>query len=220
LATRLATSGAVIAALEAGDERGLPPWPETVRVVTSFLGLAGIDARPVLRAIEAQQQRLPVRPAAPLIRPAPAAPRGHLPPGRALVPVSAAPLPARVAAAPAAVAATEPEPPGLVARLGAAVARLRPSGRDLIGKARGVLAERTVRRSLAGLGAAAMLALLAWTSMLQAAVVTLAPPLAGVVRHVHEFIVVQMAPEREGLRWIEVADPRSRRGDKLQIARR
>jgi hypothetical protein len=125
-----------------------------------------------------------------------------------------------VAAAPAAVAATEPEPPGLVARLGAAVARLRPSGRDLIGKARGVLAERTVRRSLAGLGAAAMLALLAWTSMLQAAVVTLAPPLAGVVRHVHEFIVVQMAPEREGLRWIEVADPRSRRGDKLQIARR
>ena len=56
--------------------------------------------------------------------------------------------------------------------------------------------------------------------MLQAAVVMMAPPLAGVVRHAHEFFLVQMAPEREGLRWIEVADPRSRRGDKLQIARR
>lgn len=113
----------------------------------------------------------------------------------------------------------EPEPAGIVARVGAVVARVRPSGRDLIGKARAVLAERTVRRSLAGLGAAAALASLVWSSMLQGAIVMLAPPLAGAVRHVRELIVVQMAPEREGLRWIEVADPRSRRGDKLQIAR-
>jgi hypothetical protein len=76
-----------------------------------------------------------------------------------------------------------------------------------------------MRRSLAGLGAAAALVLLAWSSMLQTAVVKLAPAVAGAVRYGYEFVLVQMAPQRDGLRWIEVADPRSRRGDKLQIAR-
>jgi hypothetical protein len=37
---------------------------------------------------------------------------------------------------------------------------------------------------------------------------------------VAEQVRVHLAPVREGLRWIEVEDPRSRRGDKLQTARR
>jgi len=38
---------------------------------------------------------------------------------------------------------------------------------------------------------------------------------ASIVRDVHQFLVVNFAPERDGYRWVEVEDPRSRRADKL-----
>jgi hypothetical protein len=222
LAVRLATSGAVIEALESGDERGLPPWPETVRIVTLYLGLAGIDARPVLKVIEAQRTPREARRLAPPASAVAAPARGGTPPRRnALVPMAAAP-PRRVAAVPAVPAsrAEEPEIGGVGSRLAAAAARVQASALGRVDATRGLLGRRAVRRSLAGLGAAAALALFAWSSMLQTAVVKLAPPAAGAMRYAYEFVLVQMAPQRDGLRWIEVADPRSRRGDKLQIARR
>lgn len=40
-------------------------------------------------------------------------------------------------------------------------------------------------------------------------------PAAEIVRDVRMFLQVQFAPVREGLRWIDVDDPRERRGDKL-----
>ena len=53
-AERLQTRLAVVDALERGDFQRLPPWPETVKVVSGFTGLAGIDPRPVLTAIRAE----------------------------------------------------------------------------------------------------------------------------------------------------------------------
>ena len=212
LAVRLATSGAVIEALESGDERGLPPWPETVRIVSLYLGLAGIDARPVLNVIEAQRRAVEARHLAPPASLVAAPPRRN-----ALVPVAAAPP--RPVTAVSASRAEEPETGGLVSRLAAAAARVQAGARGRVDSARGLLGGRTMRRSLAALGAAAALALLAWSSLLQTAVVTMAPAVAGAMRYGYEFVLVQMAPQRDGLRWIEVADPRSRRGDKLQIAR-
>ncbi len=218
LAARLATSGAVIEALESGDERGLPPWPETVRIVSLYLGLAGIDARPVLNVIEAQRRAAEAPRLAPPTSAVAAPVRAAAPPGRnALVRVAAAP-PRPVPAVPAS-RAEEAETGGLVSRLAAAAARVRAGARGRVDAARGLLGGRAMRRSLAALGAAAALALLAWSSMLQTAVVKLAPAVAGAMRYGYEFVLVQVAPQRDGLRWIEVADPRSRRGDKLQIAR-
>ena len=217
LAVRLATSGPVIAALEAGDERHLPPWPETVRIITAFLALAGIDPRPVLKAIETQRMRFDKRRAAPLAHaaapvfaaPGPVPPR--TPPGRALVPTTSAP----------AVVPPDPQPAtdGLLARAGAWLARAATSWRERIDAARGLLAGRGMRRALIAFGIVAVLVLCASSSMLRGAVARVAPSLANVIGYAHEFVVVQMAPQREGLRWIEVADPRSRRGDKLPIAR-
>jgi hypothetical protein len=45
-----------------------------------------------------------------------------------------------------------------------------------------------------------------------------AKPFRSVVTVVHDVLAVNFAPRREGLRWIEVSDPRTRRGDRLRPA--
>ena len=57
IASRLGTRIEIIAALEAGDVRNLPSWPETCRIVQTYTGFAGLDPRPVLRLIEMMQMR-------------------------------------------------------------------------------------------------------------------------------------------------------------------
>ncbi len=47
----------VMVALESGDLAALPPWPETVRVVTQLTSLAQIDPRPVLGLIHQEMAR-------------------------------------------------------------------------------------------------------------------------------------------------------------------
>jgi transcriptional regulator with XRE-family HTH domain len=61
----------------------------------------------------------------------------------------------------------------------------------------------------------ALVVLVTQTAVLEAAVAKLPPPVARIVRGAQNFIIVQLAPVRDGLRWIDVPDPRSRRGDKL-----
>jgi len=61
-----------------------------------------------------------------------------------------------------------------------------------------------------------LLVLLTQTSVLEAAVAQLPPSVARIVRGAREFVTVQLAPVRDGLRWIDVRDPRSRRSDKLR----
>ncbi len=56
------------------------------------------------------------------------------------------------------------------------------------------------------------------TSALQAAFAHIPTPVARMARDVRQYFQVQFAPVHEGLRWIEVDDPRRRRGDKLRQA--
>jgi hypothetical protein len=58
------------------------------------------------------------------------------------------------------------------------------------------------------------------TSALQGAFTMVGGPLAKFATSLRETIAVQFAPVREGLRWIEVEDPRSRRSDRLTPAER
>ena len=55
LAARLGASPAAIFALEAGDGRDMPSWPETVRIVQALLGALGMDPRPVLHALQEER---------------------------------------------------------------------------------------------------------------------------------------------------------------------
>jgi hypothetical protein len=61
----------------------------------------------------------------------------------------------------------------------------------------------------------ALIVLVTQTSVLEAAVARLPPPMKRLVRGAQNYVIVQLAPVREGMRWIDVPDPRSRRGDKL-----
>jgi hypothetical protein len=40
-------------------------------------------------------------------------------------------------------------------------------------------------------------------------------PFTAAAGYLHDVMAVHFAPEREGLKWIEVTDPRSRRSDRL-----
>ena len=90
-------------------------------------------------------------------------------------------------------------------------------------------ARRRVRRAARALFAistpVALLGGLVWLAQTQpglilGAVAKLPEPAARVVRPAADYLVVHMAPWREGMRWIEVADPRTRKSDKLRQASR
>ena len=77
---------------------------------------------------------------------------------------------------------------------------------------------RTGRILLAIAVPVGLLVLLTQSSVLQAAVSRLPPGMARMVRGAQDYVTLQLAPVRDGLRWIDVRDPRSRRSDKLQTA--
>jgi hypothetical protein len=85
---------------------------------------------------------------------------------------------------------------------------------------RGLLARHTqaARLLFAAAIPVALIVLITQTSVLEAAVAKLPPSMVRIVRGAQNYVIVQMAPVRDGLRWIDVPDPRSRRGDKLQTA--
>lgn len=62
----------------------------------------------------------------------------------------------------------------------------------------------------------ALVVLVTQTSVLEAAVAKLPPSVARIVRGAHDYVIVQLAPIRDGMRWIDVSDPRTRRSDKLR----
>jgi transcriptional regulator with XRE-family HTH domain len=165
-AQRIATRIDIIAALEAGQVRALPPWPETCRIVRAYTALAGLDPRPALLSLEillASDVRAP-------------APR--------------------------------PRPRKRV--LAAAAAGLREVWEGHFGQAARALFVITVP--------VALILLVTQTSVLEAAVAKLPPSVARIVRGAQNYVIVQLAPVRDGLRWIDVPDPRTRRSDKLQTA--
>jgi hypothetical protein len=63
----------------------------------------------------------------------------------------------------------------------------------------------------------ALVVLLTQTTVLEAAVAHLPSPVKRIVQGAQNYVIVQLAPVRDGMRWIDVPDPRTRRGDKLQV---
>ncbi len=182
-AQQLATRVDIIAALEAGDVRKLPPWPETCRIVRTYAAFARLDPRPVLHSIET------------LI-----AYNRHV---------------------------TAAGPQSMLARLSqrgapalAALADFRSKAFAAAGSVAWNRAMRDHRRAgraiLTVAVPIALLVLLTQTAVLQAGVAQFPEPVARFVRGAQDYVTLQLAPIRHGLRWVDVADPRTRRGDKLK----
>lgn len=244
LAQRLGTTVDTIRALESGHLSALPPWPETSRIVTSYLTGLGMDARPVLHSLAHDLTML-----------AAASQPSHGPGGSAAALRSS--VPRRSSAEPAHVpshsqakstggtSSAKAGPPSWVVQLGrtprnvaGAVdkatqsvmsagrrAARRVSTANMARAPADAGRPRTVARAtIAALLIALLLATVAQTSLagsvMTAAAVPLPATLARAFGKVADMLRVQLAPVRDGLRWIEVEDPRSRRGDKLQTARR
>lgn len=252
-AQRLHTFPSVIDALERGEFDRLPPWPETVVVVSGYTALAGIDPRPVLAAIRAgldhkiidvQASDVPSVPGRPALqRPAlqKALPSKQLPPRRPL-PTQAQAAPAANVAAPAAKAtAANAEPRGAILRQSASNARLSlhlltnfavlAAGQRLSPLVARTMALPVLARvappwrmpvalSLAVTLPLAAIVIFGGSNPLHAAVSSLPAPISGAYRSVEDYVLRSLATEKNGLVWIEVSDPRTRKTDKLPSPRR
>lgn len=209
IARRLSADPRVIHALESGAVAALPGWPEVERIVTLYMRALSLDPAPPLRAIAAaiEQQAIAARAR---LAPHGAAPLALPPPVAA---ASAAPEPAP-GIEPSAQEDETPEQDE--AASGGAKARLA----GLVQLPR--LPLRRLARTGAVLAAMAAVAggavLLVQSSLMKSG--RLPAPAAEFMRSASDSVALFFAPKRDGLRWIEVADPRSRRGDKLQTARR
>ena len=110
VAERLSTPVMTIEMLEAGAILALPDWDETSRVITDYAKMLGLDARPIMRRIQAQvalqapqaaHSSVAATPSTPPAPPAEAAPAPAAPIPAAEQAVPQAPTPPPVAPAPA-----------------------------------------------------------------------------------------------------------------------
>lgn len=209
LAMRLATTPRVVFALENGWLEALPAWPETRRIVDGWVAAAGLDPRPALEALARAMQPAGGATAhpSPALAAAGRGPMQRLP----------EPLRQQTSAAPAAAADMSHE--GLQEGGTVDVVAPRPRFNARLPQPK-LPASRLVRLGMLGIVAAGLWVTTTQTAVVAAAVATLPAPAERAVRSISDFLAVRFAPLREGHRWIDVDDPRSRRGDKLRIGRR
>jgi hypothetical protein len=239
----LAVRPEVVEALETGQVEYLPEWPETSAIIMTYTSMAGVNGRPVLNAIGPLFQQLSV-PAAPHAYPmqhAEAFPRGgsvqrHLATPYANNAVAqqqyaTAPLyqvsqrrPGQVNPV-ARAARMEPRGAGIepdVARFGLAVSsrNLLRAGSAIANGARRLPQEALdqVRRRPQRALYAVSLPLGILVILLHSAVfATISEPFGMVVQWASTYFQEHYGPMRDGMRYIEVDDPRTRRADKLRI---
>jgi len=185
LAAVLGTHPGTLTALETGEISRLPGWQETERVVRSYTGLAGIDPGPVLARIRLEIDRASAASHANPATPAPA-PRN-------------APLP-RPQSAPASPHATR-------------LARRAESDDDPTGGRVPAIASKLRTRRAAAVGSAVGIILV--LLMLAPLASRLPGPMRRAMQSVADVVPWTGTRVLNGMRWIDSADPRSRRSDKL-----
>jgi len=216
VATRLGTSERMVLALEAGYLGDLPPWPETVRIVSTYAQQAGIDPRPVLHVIANDLTR-----AATAVNRSTSAPAQRHPAtaqswsaGR---PAEAADQPVRTRRIPGLVRLTN-----LAFRVRRGVTSLKLTS-ERPGSPAGVIGRRAkprLKTLLAIATPAALWIFASETGILYRGAAHLPAPIARAARPVQDFLLLTFAPVRDGHRWIEVDDPRSRRAARLPVRQR
>ena len=228
LALRLSTTVDVIATLEQGRLRALPHWEETQRVVGGLCALHHVDPHPILHRILEQASTTqfgapPVRgpgklhrtgghPAAPPARPATHAAHPHhaQPPAATRQPErrqpQQQPRPQERAVSRAAPRTEQPAKTGKPRKPWRRPSLSHGPGRVLLAVAGPMVAV-----------AAAVWAVQAQPRALRAAIDVLPAPVSQSMLTGLDALAVRLAPRHDGLRWIEVADPSTRKADKLQV---
>ena len=199
-AHRLATRPDVIAALEMGRIDRLPHWNETARIVHAYVALAGLDPRAAVERIglglrgmaQTVAVEVPVPAPHPLSRLAGRLSRSQIAQG----------------------AEARSWDWQRLARPFAGAARLLRSLYDDLRSAR-----HPVRWVLAGAVGLILVASAAPSGVLQASVNGISSPISGLWRSLSGPSSQVTVTVREGHRWIEADDPRSRRTDKLPTPR-
>lgn len=210
LALRLGTTVDVIMTLEQGRLRALPHWEETQRIVLGFCALHRVDARPILQRIF--EQTSPTHVGAPPDRSAGALLRGMESKPNRLTERLADRMGGR---APVSATPIDPPPPPRKPK------NIRPAKQWV--KPRGT--RRRGRALMAVAGPMVIIAAAVWTVQAQPRtlrnVIAMLPasisqPVLGGL----DALAVRLAPRRDGLRWIDVSDPRSRKADRLNVDKR
>jgi hypothetical protein len=199
LALRLGTTVDTVMTLEQGRLRALPHWEETQRVVTGLCALHRVDPRPLLQRI--YEQTNPTHHGAPPERSLGALLRAS---------ERTADRPARKTTMPEPSSrrrmAPKPAPTPVPKKRWKARRAGRGRGRALMA----VAGPMVLIASAVWAIQAQPRALREGISVLPASIAQ--PMLAGL-----DTLAVRLAPRRDGLKWIEVADPSSRKADKLQM---
>jgi hypothetical protein len=191
MARELRTSRGVIAALEAGAVYALPPWGETHRIVVTYAQRAGVDARPILARLEGY-----------LIYNVAGESGGALPK-----------LPARsVTRAPAYQQQRLSR-----AHWESMQTPLSHPPRSRKNRRRRALKFVVWSLILAVAGGTLVAARLRPDLLLETAR-RLPPQVATTALTSAELLVFRAAPLQDGLRWVDMADPRVRKADKLRSA--
>lgn len=198
----------VVEAFETGQVEYLPPWPETAAIIMTYTSMAGVNGRPVINAVGTLLAHLSV----------PAAQSAAFPVQRQPVsppwPVSGHPPQRRL-------------PPRRDHARDISEREFERSGRSIL-KTGSVIANgarrlpqqafnqvrRRPQRALYALSLPLGLLVISMHSSIFASV---SAPFEMAVQWVSTYIQEHYGPVRDGMRYIEVDDPETRRGDKLQI---
>ena len=199
LALRLGTTVDMIMTLEQGRLRALPHWEETQRVVMGLCALHRVDPRPLLQRI--YEQTNPTHAGAPPDRSLGALLRASERTADRAAPRATAPkTSSRRKAAP------KPEPAPAPKKLWRVRRGSRGRGRALMAVAGPMVLVASIVWSIQAQPRALRDAI----AVLPASVAQ--PMLSGL-----DTLAARLAPRRDGLKWIDVADPSSRKADKLQM---
>jgi hypothetical protein len=200
LALRLGTSVETIRTLEEGRLRALPPWEETQRVVIGLCALHSVDPRPIFNRIIEQTSMICA--GAPPVRAPGALQRTG---GRAA----------------GVTAPRRPEP----SRQTRSEATTRPATKERRPWRRPRLTQGPGRVLMAVAGPMVLIAGAVWAIQaqpraLRATIDVLPHSIAQPMRAGLDAMAMRLARRQDGMRWIEVADPSSRKADKLDIEKR
>jgi hypothetical protein len=233
----LSVTPEVVEALETGQVEYLPSWTETSAIIMTYTAMAGISGRHVLGALGTLFDQLAVR-AAPSAQTAlvPVAqqqsyfqqpripqrnvfpPQSQYSPLQPDTPQAYQPIPPQPVAQPVRAPAQDQDaaPTGLtnssrnLMKAGAAIAS---GARHLPGQALNQMKQRPQRALYALSLPLGLLVILLHSSIFA----TVSQPFGMAVRWVSTYMQEHYGPVRDGLRYIEVDDPETRRADKLQI---
>ena len=224
LAVRLDTEPHVISALETAQINRLPPWPETERVVCSYAKVLSVDPLPALHLLQAAMAQRSAELSS-TDRPIHSTPQsGKLEDNHA---AQSDPTKSKTKLPPGLARYTknkgQSSHAATVSRLGKGATYLAREAIAKFPKAAIITyMHQWIARPARPIAITLILAAMLIWSASQGWFVKLAQssfpgPIASVVRGTNDFILYYTSPKRDGLRWIEVDDPRTRRTDKLPV---